>query len=215
MGQKVNPTLFRLGINKGWKSVWYSSDNYANLLHEDIALRRKILSETDRFGISKIDIERPGNKIKVSIHAARPGLLVGRKGEELDKLKSKLANLSKDEIHLSVKEVRRPEIDASLVAKSIAVQLEKRVAFRRAIKKAMQSAMRYNIGGCKIMVSGRLNGADIARTEWIREGRVPLHTIKADIDYATKEALTIFGLIGVKVWIYKTSPSRSKKLKND
>ncbi len=204
MGQKVNPIGFRLNAGKEWQSAWYSSRNYAELLHQDIKIRELIIKATDHFGISKIEIERPGNAIKIGIYAARPGLIIGRKGEELDKLKQKLTHLTKTELQINIKEVKRAETDAKLIAKNIGGQLERRVAFRRVIKKAMQGAMRYNIGGCKIMVSGRLNGADIARTEWIREGRIPLHTIKADIDYATREAMTIYGLIGIKVWIYKT-----------
>ena len=212
MGQKSNPIVLRLGINKTWASNWYADADYATFLHQDILIRKLINKKHANAGISRIDIERPNEVVKVTISAARPGLLIGKKGEDLGKLKQILKEKLKRECELNIKEVRKVDTDAQLIAQNIAQQIERRVAFRRVIKKAMQNAMRFSLGGCKIMVAGRLNGAEIARTEWIREGRVPLHTLKADIDYATYEALTVYGLIGIKVWVFKT-PQEGSKLK--
>ncbi len=206
MGQKVNPIGLRLGITKTWTSNWYAEKNYAETLQEDFKIREFIRKNMKNAGIALVDIERAAKSLKVNVHAARPGIIIGRKGEESDKLKASLTRLvNKKELSLNIKEVRRPETDAQLISDNIAQQLERRVAFRRVMKKTLQSVMRYNVTGCKIMVSGRLNGAEMSRTEWVMEGQVPLHTLKADIQYATSEAMTIYGIIGVKVWIYKDS----------
>ncbi|MBF0279594.1 MAG: 30S ribosomal protein S3 [SAR324 cluster bacterium] len=201
MGQKVNPIGLRIGITRTWNSKWYAEKNYAEQLKEDIEIQKFIKKELKHAAISKIEIERTSRKTKVNIFSARPGIIIGRKGDEVEKLKKSLVQLTKRDVVVNIKEVKRPEIDAQLIAENIAMQLERRVAYRRAIKRAMTSAMRMNIEGCKIMVAGRLNGAEMARSEWVREGRVRLHTLRADIDYGFTEALTTYGLIGVKVWV--------------
>ncbi|HUJ75140.1 MAG TPA: 30S ribosomal protein S3 [bacterium] len=206
MGQKVNPVGLRLGITRTWTGKWFAEKKeYANLLEEDVRLQDHIRKHLKHAGISLVEVERAAQKVKVTIHASRPGIIIGRKGEAADALKDDLVKLTrpKREVTVNIKEVKRPEIDAKLVAENIANQLERRIAFRRAIKRALASAMRLNIQGCKIMVAGRLNGAEMSRTEWVREGRVPLHTLRAEIDYGTAEAMTTYGIIGVKVWVYK------------
>lgn len=204
MGQKVNPIGLRLGINRTWDSRWYAdNDEYGNLLHEDMRIRDFIMQSRRAAGISKVVIERPHKKCRVTVHTARPGILIGKKGTDIDVLRKKLMKMTDSDVHLNILEVRKPEIDATLVAEGIAQQLERRVAFRRAMKRAVQSAMRLNALGIRINCAGRLGGAEIARTEWYREGRVPLHTLRADIDYGTARASTAYGIIGIKVWIFK------------
>jgi small subunit ribosomal protein S3 len=204
MGQKVNPTGLRLGINRTWDSRWYANTGeYGRLLHEDLKIREMLEKELKAAGVSKVIIERPHKKCRVTIHAARPGLIIGKKGADIEKLRRKVADMTKGETFLNIVEVRKPETDATLVAQSITQQLERRVAFRRAMKRAVQSAMRMGAEGIRINCAGRLGGAEIARLEWYREGRVPLHTLRADIDYGTAEAETAFGICGVKVWIFK------------
>ena len=201
MGQKVNPIGLRIGITRTWNSKWYAERNYAEQLREDIEIQQFIKKSLKHAAISKIEIERASRKTKINIFSARPGIIIGRKGDEVEKLKKSLVNLTKRDVVVNIKEVKRPEIDAQLIAENIAMQLERRVAYRRAIKRAMTSAMRMNVEGCKIMIAGRLNGAEMARSEWVREGRVRLHTLRADIDYGFIEALTTYGLIGIKVWV--------------
>ena len=201
MGQKVNPIGLRIGITRTWNSKWYAEKNYAEQLREDIEIQQFIKKSLKHAAISKIEIERASRKTKINIFSARPGIIIGRKGDEVEKLKKSLVNLTKRDVVVNIKEVKRPEIDAQLIAENIAMQLERRVAYRRAIKRAMTSAMRMNVEGCKIMIAGRLNGAEMARSEWVREGRVRLHTLRADIDYGFTEALTTYGLIGIKVWV--------------
>jgi small subunit ribosomal protein S3 len=204
MGQKVNPIGLRLGINRTWDSSWFAdSGEYGSLLHEDIKIREFIEKELKQAAISKVVIERPHKKCRVTIHSARPGLIIGKKGADIEKLRRKLTDMTNAETHLNIVEVRKPEIDATLVAQSIAQQLERRIAFRRAMKRAVQSAMRLGAEGIRINCSGRLGGAEIARMEWYREGRVPLHTLRADVDYGIAEANTAYGICGVKVWIFK------------
>ena len=204
MGQKINPIGFRLGVNRTWDSRWFADDaEYGALLHEDLKIRSFLNKELKQAGVSKIVIERPHKKCRVTIHAARPGLIIGKKGADIEKLRRKLQEMTRSETHLNIVEVRKPEIDAALVAQSIAQQLERRIAFRRAMKRAVQSAMRLGAEGIRITCGGRLGGAEIARTEWYREGRVPLHTLRADIDYGTAEAHPANGFCGVKVWIFK------------
>lgn len=204
MGQKVNPIGLRLGVNKTWDSRWYANDaDFANKLHEDLKIRKHIKKRLANAGVSKVVIERPSKKAYVSIHTARPGIVIGKKGGDIEKIKQELGKITKDEVHLNIIEVRKPEIDSTLIAEGIAQQLERRVAFRRAMKRAVQSALRLGAQGIRINVSGRLGGAEIARMEWYREGRVPLHTLRADVDYGTAEAHTTFGVIGVKVWVFK------------
>ena len=204
MGQKINPIGFRLGINRTWDSRWYADNaEYGQLLHEDLKIREFIEKEMKQAAVSKVVIERPHRKCRVTIHAARPGLIIGKKGADIEKLRRKLSQMTGVETFLNIVEVRKPEIDATLVAQSIAQQLERRVAFRRAMKRAVQSAMRLGAEGIRINCAGRLGGAEIARTEWYREGRVPLHTLRADIDYGTADAVTAYGICGVKVWIFK------------
>ena len=204
MGQKVNPIGFRLSLTKNWTSKWYAGHRtYATLLEEDIKIQRYVKKQLKHAGISRIEVERAAQKIKVTIFASRPGIIIGRRGEAADALKNDLVRLTGSDIAVNIKEVKRPEIDAMLLAESIATQLERRIAFRRAIKRSLASAMRLNIQGCKIMVGGRLNGAEMSRKEWVREGRVPLHTLRAEIDYGTATAKTTYGAIGVKVWVYK------------
>ena len=204
MGQKVNPIGLRLGINRTWDSRWFANKGeYGELLHEDMQIRKALMKELKQAAVSKIVIERPHKKCRVTIHAARPGLIIGKKGADIEKLRRKLSEMTNSETHLNIVEVRKPEVDATLVAQSIAQQLERRIAFRRAMKRSVQSAMRLGAEGIKITCGGRLGGAEIARTEWYREGRVPLHTLRADIDYGTAEAKTAYGICGVKVWIFK------------
>ncbi|MBE0502747.1 MAG: 30S ribosomal protein S3 [Desulfuromonadales bacterium] len=203
MGHKVNPIGFRLGVIKTWDSKWFASADYAKLLHEDIKLREYLKKRLFHAGISKIELERASNKVKVNIFAARPGIIIGKKGSEVESLKKELSKLTDKEIFLNIQEVRKPEIDAQLVAESVALQLERRVAFRRAMKKSVTQALKFGAQGIKITSSGRLGGAEIARTEWYREGRVPLHTLRADIDYGFAEAKTTYGIIGIKVLIFK------------
>lgn len=203
MGQKVHPYGFRVGITKPWLSKWFAKRNYAESLHEDLRFRREVKKRLYSTGVSRIEIERAAKKVKVIIHTARPGLVIGKKGAGIDALRADLQKKSGNEVFLDIQEVRKAEIDSQLVAENIAMQLERRVAFRRAMKKAVQSAQKFGAKGIKVMVAGRLGGAEIARTEWYREGRVPLQTLRADIDYATAEAHTTYGLIGVKVWIFK------------
>jgi small subunit ribosomal protein S3 len=204
MGQKVNPIGLRLGVNRTWDSRWYADRaEYGRLLQEDLRLRKFIAKTRRQAGISKVVIERPHRKCRITIHSARPGILIGKKGTDIEKLRGELASMSSSEVHLNIVEVRKPEIDATLVAESIAQQLERRVAFRRAMKRAVQSALRLGGLGIRINCSGRLGGAEIARMEWYREGRVPLHTLRANIDYGTALAETAYGVIGIKVWIFK------------
>ena len=203
MGQKTHPYGFRLGYNKGWKSRWFAKKEYADLLHEDVSLRRQLKDRLRSAGVSGIDIERAANKLVVRIYTARPGIIIGRKGSEIDKLKVEVQKRTKREVHIDIQEVHRPELEAQLVAESIALQLEKRVAFRRAMRKAVDSALRFGCKGIKVRVAGRLNGAEIARKEWYLQGRLPLQTLRADIDFGTAEAHTTYGLIGVKCWVYQ------------
>jgi small subunit ribosomal protein S3 len=204
MGQKVNPIGLRLGINKTWDSRWFADGtDYAKRLHEDIKLRKYLKEKLNSAGVSKIVIERPSKRANITIHTARPGIVIGKKGADIDKIKKDLAAFTGDEVNLNIVEIRKPEIDSTLVAEEIARQLERRIAFRRAMKRAVQSAMRLGAEGIRINCSGRLGGAEIARMEWYREGRVPLHTLRADVDYGIATAQTTYGVIGVKVWIFK------------
>ena len=213
MGHKVNPIGMRLQVNRTWDSRWYAdTKDYGDLLLEDLAIRAFIKKECAQAGIARVIIERPHKKCRVTIHAARPGVIIGKKGADIEGLRSKLAKLTASELHLNIVEVRKPELDAALVAESIGQQLERRVSFRRAMKRSVQNAMRMGALGIRVNLAGRLGGAEIARTEWYREGRVPLHTLRADIDYALYEAMTPYGIIGIKVFIFKgcllyTSPS--------
>jgi small subunit ribosomal protein S3 len=203
LGQKVNPIGFRLGYIKGWESVWYAGKkDYANNLHEDLRIRRMVKDRLYHAGLAKIEIERSGNQLRLNLHTARPGVIIGRKGAEVDKLKADLDRMTPADVYINIREIKKPEVNSTLVAESVAAQLEKRVAFRRAMKKSVASALRFGAQGIRIACSGRLAGAEIARTEWYREGRVPLHTLRADIDYGSAEARTTYGRIGVKVWIY-------------
>ncbi|MGI9379517.1 MAG: 30S ribosomal protein S3 [Methyloligellaceae bacterium] len=204
MGQKVNPIGLRLGINRTWDSRWYADgDEYGDLLHEDMRIREFVMKNRRQAGISKVVIERPHKKCRVTVHTARPGILIGKKGSDIEVMRRNLSKLTDSEVHLNILEVRKPEIDANLVAEGIAQQLERRIAFRRAMKRAVQSAMRLGALGIRINSSGRLGGAEIARMEWYREGQVPLHTLRADIDYGTALGRTAYGIIGIKVWIFK------------
>jgi small subunit ribosomal protein S3 len=203
MGQKTHPYGFRLVYNKTWHSRWYAERDYAKQLHADLELRKQLKARLSHAGVSEIDIERAADKLRVSIYTSRPGIIIGRKGAEVDKLRDDLMKSMGREVHINIQEIQRPELDAQLVSESIAGQLERRVSFRRAMKKAMESAFRFGAKGVKIMVAGRLGGAEIARTEWYQEGRLPLHTLKADIDYGFAESQTTYGKIGVKVWVYK------------
>ncbi|MBB4076632.1 small subunit ribosomal protein S3 [Bartonella fuyuanensis] len=204
MGQKINPIGLRLGVNRTWDSRWYAdSGEYGRLLHEDLKIRSYVLEELKQAAISKVVIERPHKKCRVTIHSARPGLIIGRKGADIEKLRRKLSEMTNAETSLNIVEIRKPEIDATIIAQSIAQQLERRVAFRRAMKRAVQSAMRLGAEGIRINCSGRLGGAEIARMEWYREGRVPLHTLRSDVDYGTAEAKTAYGICGIKVWVFK------------
>jgi small subunit ribosomal protein S3 len=210
LGQKTHPYGFRLVYNKTWHSRWYAGDDYASLLHADLKLREQLKERLSHAGVSEIDIERAADKIRVSIYTSRPGIIIGRKGAEVDKLRDDLAKTVGREVHINIQEIQRPELDAQLVAESIAGQLERRVSFRRAMKKAMESAFRFGAKGVKIMVAGRLGGHEIARTEWYQEGRLPLHTLKADIDFGFAEARTTYGAIGCKVWVYKGDHLRER-----
>ncbi|MDH5453215.1 MAG: 30S ribosomal protein S3 [Paracoccaceae bacterium] len=204
MGQKVNPIGMRLQVNRTWDSRWYAdSKDYGNLLLEDLKMREFIHKECKQAGVSKVIIERPHKKCRVTVHTARPGVIIGKKGADIETLRKKLTQFTASDLHLNIVEVRKPELDAMLVAESIAQQLERRVSFRRAMKRSVQNAMRMGSLGIRVNVAGRLGGAEIARTEWYREGRVPLHTLRADIDYALAEAMTPYGIIGIKVWIFK------------
>jgi small subunit ribosomal protein S3 len=204
MGQKVNPVGLRLGINRTWDSRWFANKGeYGKLLHEDMKIRKALMEELKQAAVSKIVIERPHKKARVTIHSARPGIVIGKKGADIEKLRKMVAGMTDSEVHINIVEVRKPEIDANLVAASIAQQLERRVAFRRAMKRAVQSAMRLGAEGIRISCGGRLGGAEIARSEWYREGRVPLHTLRADIDYGSATANTAYGTCGVKVWVFK------------
>lgn len=203
MGQKVNPIGLRLGINKTWDSRWFAKKDYADTLHQDMAMRNYLLSTLSAAGISKVVIERPAKKARVNIYTARPGVLIGKKGADIEKLKKKLSEMAGVEVAVNIVEIRKPELDAKLVADGIAQQIERRVTFRRAMKRGMQSAFRLGALGLRVNCSGRLGGAEIARMEWYREGRVPLHTLRSDIDYGVSTAKTTYGAIGIKVWIYK------------
>lgn len=203
MGQKVHPIGFRLGINKDWQSSWYAKKDYVSFLHEDIAIRKYLKKELYHAGIARIAIERSSNKLKINVMAARPGIIIGKRGSEVDRLKADIQKRVPDrKLNLNIVEVRKPEANAQLIAESIALQIERRVAFRRAMKKTIQSAMRFGAKGIRVNCAGRLAGHEIARVEWYREGRVPLHTIRADIDLGFAEAHTAYGLIGVKVWVF-------------
>jgi len=203
MGQKVNPNGFRLGVNRTWSSRWYSKSNYAKFLHQDLEIKSYVEKKLKNASIAKINIERAAKKIRISIYSSRPGIIIGKKGADIEDLKNKLTKLSNLEVFLDIKEIRKPEVEAKLVAENIATQLEKRVSFRRAMKKSVQSSMRLGAKGVKVLCSGRLGGAEIARNEKYNEGSVPLHTLRSDIDYATAEAETTYGIVGIKVWINK------------
>ena len=204
MGQKVNPIGFRLGVNRSWDSIWFAKKNeYGKFLIEDYKIRKFIRDNIKNSGVSEVIIERSSKKCTVSIYTSRPGFVIGKKGSDIEKIKKKLSKLTSSEVMLNIKEIKKPELNSNLVAENIAQQLVKRVAYRRAMKRAMQSAMRLNAKGIKVMLRGRLAGNEIARTEWLREGSIPSHTLRADIDYGFAEALTTYGIIGVKVWIYK------------
>ena len=203
MGQKVHPYGFRLGFNKPWRSRWFAKQGYAKLLQEDLELKAALTERLKSAGVSSIEVDRPGNKLRVTIRTSRPGIIIGRKGAEIEKLKQDMAKKTKREVFIDIQEVHKPELDAQLVSESIALQLEKRVAFRRAMRKAVDSALRFGCKGIKVRVSGRLNGAEIARSEWYLQGQLPLHTLRADIDYGFAEAHTTYGVIGIKAWLYK------------
>lgn len=219
MGQKVHPYGFRLGVTKTWRSRWFAKQDYSKLLHEDLQLKESLLSRLKAAGISSIEVDRPGNKLRITIRTSRPGIVIGRKGAEIEKLKGDLAKKTKREVFIDIQEVHRPELDAQLVSESIALQLEKRVAFRRAMRKSVDSALRFGCKGIKVRVSGRLNGAEIARSEWYLQGQLPLHTLRADVDYGFSQAYTTYGVIGVKVWIYKgevlEGANRRNSLRNE
>ncbi len=203
MGHKVNPIGMRLGINRNWDSRWYADSRYGDLLHADLKIRKALHKRLQQAGVSRIVIERPAKKARITIHTARPGVVIGKKGADIEKLRRDLQAMTGSDVHLNILEIRKPETDARLVAENIAQQLERRVAFRRAMKRAIQSAMRLGAGGIKIVCGGRLGGAEIARTEWYREGRVPLHTLRADVDFGEATALTTYGTCGVKVWVFR------------
>lgn len=203
MGQKVNPIGFRLGVNRTWDSRWYAEDSYGALLHDDLRIRKYLNKRLAQAGVSRVVIERPAKKARVTIHSARPGLVIGKKGADIEKLRQELSGMTGSDVALNIVEIRKPELDARLVAENICNQLERRVAFRRAMKRAVQSSMRMGAQGIRINCAGRLGGAEIARTEWYREGRVPLHTLRADVDYGSVTAHTTYGTCGVKVWIFK------------
>ena len=203
MGQKTNPIGFRLGVIKSWESRWFSEKDYSKLLQEDIIIRKFLMKKLSSAGISKVVIERPAKLAKITIHTSRPGVIIGKKGSDIEKLKKDISDISEGDVSINIVEIKKPELDSQLVADNIAQQLERRVAFRRAMKRAVQSAMRLGALGIRVNCSGRLGGAEIARTEWYREGRVPLHTLRADIDYGVSRANTTYGICGIKVWIFK------------
>ena len=203
MGHKVNPVGFRLGINRTWDSRWFADAKYGELLHEDFKLRKYLMDRLGQAGVSRVVIERPAKRARITIHTARPGVVIGKKGADIEKLRQDLSRMTGSDVNLNIVEIRKPELDATLVAENIAQQLERRVAFRRAMKRAVQSAMRLGAEGIRINCGGRLGGAEIARTEWYREGRVPLHTLRADVDYGTATGKTTYGACGVKVWVFK------------
>ena len=203
MGQKVHPYGFRLGVTKTWRSRWFAKQDYHRLLKEDLELKELLRERLKAAGVSSVEVDRPGNKLRVTIRTSRPGIIIGRKGAEIEKLKQDLAKQTKREVFIDIQEVHKPELDAQLVAETIALQLEKRVAFRRAMRKAVDSALRFGCKGIKVRVSGRLNGAEIARSEWYLQGQLPLHTLRADVEYGTAEAYTTYGVVGIKCWIYK------------
>lgn len=211
MGQKVNPIGFRVGVNVDWASCWYAEKNYSDLLAEDVRIRKYLKSNLASAGVSKIRIERSGKKIKVTIYSARPGVIIGKKGNDIEQIRKKVSSLTSSELNLNIVEIRKPETDATLIAENIAQQLEKRVAFRKAMKRAVQTALRLGAYGIRINCSGRLGGAEIARMEWYREGRVPLQTLRANIDYGTAQANTTYGVIGLKVWVYKGNDLTAEK----
>ena len=216
MGQKTNPIGLRLGINRGWDSIWFAKkDNYGNLLVEDFRIREYVKKNITNSGVSQVIIERTAKKCIVSILTSRPGFVIGKKGSDVDKIKKNLSKISSSEVSLNIKEIKKPELNAYLVAENISQQLVKRIAYRRAMKRGMQSALRLGGKGIKVCLSGRLGGNEIARTEWLREGSVPLHTLRAEIDYAEAQALTTYGIIGIKVWIYKGIFMQEKKQKED
>ena len=203
MGQKVHPYGFRIGFNKTWRSRWYAEKKYAELLHEDLRLRRELKQRLGHAGVSAVEIERAANKLKVNILTSRPGIIIGRKGVEVDRLKDEIRRRTRRDVFVNILEIDKPEIDAQLVAEAIGMQLVKRVAFRRAMRKAVESAQRFGAKGIKVRVAGRLGGTEIARSEWYLEGQLPLHTLRADLDYGFAEARTTYGVIGIKVWIYR------------
>ena len=216
MGQKVHPYGFRLGYTKEWRSRWFAGKDYADLLHEDIALRTMITERLHHAGISKVDIERAANKLKIDVHTSRPGIVIGRKGAEVDRLKRTVEEMTGREVFINIQEVHRPELDAQLVSESVAMQLERRVAFRRAMRKAVENAQRFGAEGIRVRCGGRLGGLEISRAEWYLHGKLPLHTLRADIDYGFAEARTTYGRIGVKVWIYQgeiLSPDMARRTK--
>jgi len=214
VGQKVHPYGFRLGYNKTWKSRWFAKKDYAQLLHEDLELKKQLKDQLRSAGVASIEVERPGNKLKITIHTARPGIIIGRKGAEIDRLRQELQKRTGREVlPINIQEVHRPELNAQLVAESICLQLEKRVAFRRAMRKAVDSALRFGCKGIKVRCAGRLNGAEIARTEWYLQGRLPLHTLRADIDYGLAEAMTTYGIIGVKCWVFNGEILQERKVR--
>jgi small subunit ribosomal protein S3 len=219
VGQKVHPYGFRLGVTKTWRSRWFAKQDYAKLLREDLELKDSLRDRLKAAGVSSVEVDRPGNKLRVTIRTSRPGIIIGRKGAEIEKLKGDLAKKTKREVFIDIQEVHKPELDAQLVAESIALQLEKRVAFRRAMRKAVDSALRFGCKGIKVRVSGRLNGAEIARSEWYLQGQLPLHTLRADVDYGFAQAYTTYGVIGVKCWTYKgeilDGGPRRDSLRND
>ncbi len=203
MGQKTNPIGLRLNINRTWDSRWYANQNYKTMLHEDLRIRKYLKKKLETASVGKIVIERSAKKVNITIFTAKPGIIIGRKGTDIEQMKKDLVKFTANEVHINLVEIRKPEINASLIAQSIAQQIERRVTFRRAMKRTVQSAMKFGAEGIRVNCSGRLNGAEIARMEWYREGRVPLHTLRADIDYATAEANTTYGVIGIKVWVFK------------
>lgn len=211
MGQKVHPIGFRVGITRGWTSTWYAKRDYADNLHEDLKIREYVKSRLSHAGVSTVEIERTSQRVRINIWTARPGIIIGKRGSEVDKLKTDLQALTGKQIYVNIKEVRKAEMEAQLVAENVAMQLERRIAFRRAMKKAMTSALRFGAKGIKIQCAGRLGGAEIARTEWYREGRVPLQTLRADIDYGFAESKTTYGMVGVKVWIFRGEMIRSAR----
>jgi small subunit ribosomal protein S3 len=214
VGQKTHPYGFRLGYNNTWRSRWYAVGSaYANLLHEDLQLREELYRRLSNAAVSAIDVERAANKLRVNILSGRPGIIIGRKGAEVDKLRDDLMRRYGQDIHINIQEIQRPEIDAHLIAQNVARQLERRIAYRRAMRRAIENALRFGAQGIKIRCAGRLNGAEIARSEWYQQGRLPLHTLKADIDYGVETAYTTYGVIGVKVWVYRGERYRARSMR--